>query len=364
MRIGILGGGQLGRMLAMAGYPLGLRFRTLDPSSAAPAGHLTEHQVDDYTDLDALTRFADGLDIVSYEFENVPVESARFLNRRLPVLPPPEALETSQDRFAEKSFFQSLGIPTPSFVQVDRWEDLEQAIQTIGLPALLKTRRFGYDGKGQFVLRQEEDAVLAWQKLGGVPLIFETMVRFEREVSILAVRSTTGETAFYPLVENHHEEGMLRLSLAPAPDLPEALQQTAEDYARRVLNALNYAGVLAIEFFQEGSRLSANEMAPRVHNSGHWTIEGAETSQFENHLRAILGMPLGSTKTIGYSAMVNLIGTIPDRRAVLAVKDAHLHLYGKSPRPNRKLGHITINCDDDKTLQDRLKQVNLLVQRD
>ncbi|MEW6126638.1 MAG: 5-(carboxyamino)imidazole ribonucleotide synthase [Acidobacteriota bacterium] len=360
MIIGILGGGQLGRMLAMAGYPLGLRFRALDPSSSAPAGHLTEHQVDDFTDLEALSRFADGLDIVTYEFENVPVESARFLSRRVPVYPPPVALEKAQDRLVEKSFFQELGIPTPPFVRVETWEDLEAAIKNIGLPALLKTRRFGYDGKGQYTLHKEEDAVLAWQTLGGVPLIFETLIEFEREVSILAVRSTHGETKFYPLVENHHRQGMLRLSLAPAPNLTNELQALAEDYATRVLQALDYVGVLAIEFFQLDGKLYANEMAPRVHNSGHWTIEGAETSQFENHLRAIIGMPLGSTATIGFSAMVNIIGAIPDRRAVLSVPDAHLHLYGKAARPNRKLGHITLRCDSKEALQ---RQLNQLLER-
>jgi 5-(carboxyamino)imidazole ribonucleotide synthase len=348
-------------MLAMAGYPLGLRFRTLDPSAAAPAGHLTQHYVDDYTDTDALSRFAVGLDVVTYEFENVPVDSARFLNRRVTVYPPPEALETSQDRLLEKTFFQTLGIPTPPFVRVDSWEDLENAISTIGLPALLKTRRFGYDGKGQHVLAKEEDAVLAWQTLGGVPLIFENKIEFERELSILAVRSSTGETRFYPLVENHHVKGMLRLSLAPAPDLTSQLQSQAEDYASRVLNELNYVGVLAIEFFQLKHELYANEMAPRVHNSGHWTIEGAETSQFENHLRAILGMPLGSTSTKGYAAMVNLIGAIPDRRAVLSMPDAHLHLYGKSVRPNRKVGHITLVSDDEQALKQQLEKLQELV---
>lgn len=360
MVVGILGGGQLGRMLAMAGYPLGLRFRTLDPSASSPAGHLTEQMVDDYTDLDALSRFAVGLDVVTYEFENVPVDSARFLNRRVPVYPPPLALETSQDRFIEKSFFQDLGIPTPPFVRVETWEDLEQAIQTIGLPALLKTRRFGYDGKGQYTLFREEDAVLAWQTVGGVPLIFENMVKFEREVSILAVRSLTAETKFYPVVENHHEKGMLRLSLAPAPNLSPEIQSQAEDYALRVLNALNYVGVLAIEFFELEGKLYANEMAPRVHNSGHWTIEGAQTSQFENHLRAILGMPLGSTEMLGVAAMVNIIGAIPDRRAVLALPDAHLHLYGKSVRPNRKLGHVTLRCDNEEYLKRQLNQLRSL----
>ncbi|MBI3652166.1 MAG: 5-(carboxyamino)imidazole ribonucleotide synthase [Acidobacteria bacterium] len=362
MIVGILGGGQLGRMLAMAGYPLGLRFRTLDPSAGAPAGHLTEQYVDDFTDTEALSRFAVGLDLVTYEFENVPVDSAKFLQRRVAVYPPPGALETSQDRLVEKSFFQRLGIPTPPFVRVDSWNDLENAIASIGLPALLKTRRFGYDGKGQYVLETEEDAVLAWQTLGGVPLIFENKIGFEREVSILAARSTTGETRCYPLIENHHEKGMLRLSLAPAPNLSEALQKPAEAYATRVLDELHYAGILAIEFFVLDGKLYANEMAPRVHNSGHWTIEGAQTSQFENHLRAISGMPLGTTDMKGCAAMVNIIGTLPDRRAVLSLPDAHLHLYGKAPRPNRKLGHITLSCASVEARHNQLGQLQKLIE--
>jgi 5-(carboxyamino)imidazole ribonucleotide synthase len=361
MRVGILGGGQLGRMLALAGYPLGLRFRTLDLSSEAVAGHLTELMVADFNDTDALKRFARGLDLVTYEFENVPVDSARFLNRRVPVLPPPEALEAAQDRVSEKSCFARLGIPTPPFIAVDTWDDLKEALNEIGLPAVLKTRRFGYDGKGQFVLRKTEDVSLAWQSLSGVPLILEGFVPFEREVSILAVRGRSGETAFYPLVENHHSEGILRLSLCPAPGASSELQREAEVYAKRALEALNYVGMLAIEFFEHDGHLIANEMAPRVHNSGHWTIEGAETSQFENHLRAVTGMPLGSTAPVGYSAMVNLIGTIPDSRAALAMPDTHLHLYGKAPRPNRKLGHITIRARDEESLNARLAQVRNLV---
>jgi len=342
MRIGILGGGQLGRMLALAGYPLGLRFRTLDLSPEAPAGHVSELMAADFNDTDALKRFARGLDVVTYEFENVPVDPARFLSRRVPVFPPPEALEAAQDRLTEKRFFERLGIPTPTFVAVESWDDLKNALNDMGLPAVLKTRRFGYDGKGQAVIRKTEDVSAAWQSLGGVPLILESFVAFEREVSMLAIRSRQGETAFYPLVENHHHEGILRLSLCPAPGAASELQREAEEFARRALAALNYTGVLAIEFFERDGHLLANEMAPRVHNSGHWTIEGAEVSQFENHLRAITGWPLGSTATIGYSAMLNLIGTIPDLRSVLAMENVHLHLYGKAPRPNRKLGHITL----------------------
>ena len=361
MKIGILGGGQLGRMLALAGYTLGLRFRTLDLSSEAPAGHLTELMVADFNDLDALRRFSVGLDIITYEFENVPVASARFLARRIPVYPPPEALEMGQDRITEKTFFQSLAVPTPPFIAVDTWEDFDSALKRIGLPAVLKSRRFGYDGKGQFVIERPEDAAPAWRSLGGVPLILEGFVPFERELSVLAVRDRAGHTAFYPLVENHHAEGMLRLSIAPAPQLDPQLQTEAEDYATRALDKLNYVGLLAIEFFQREGRLYANEMAPRVHNSGHWTIEGAETSQFENHLRAIMGQPLGSTATTGYSAMVNLIGDVPDRRAVLALPETHLHLYGKSPRPNRKLGHVTIKTKDQEALQARLAELRSII---
>lgn len=363
MIVGILGAGQLGRMLAIAGYPLGLRFRTLDLSSEAPAGPVSELTVADFNDTDALKRFARGLDLVTYEFENVPVDSARFLSRRAPVFPPPEALEVAQDRISEKTFFTRLGIPAPAFVAVTTWDDLKTALNEIGLPAVLKTRRFGYDGKGQFVLRKTEDVSLAWQSLSGVPLILESFVAFERELSILAVRSRSGETRFYPLVENHHQDGILRLSLCPAPGAGSVLQPEAEDYAGRALEALNYVGVLAIEFFQHEGHLLANEMAPRVHNSGHWTIEGAETSQFENHLRAILGLPLGSTSNVGHSAMLNIISTVPDNQKILSMPDVHLHLYGKESRPNRKLGHITLRAKSEEELGTRLAQLRAITEQ-
>lgn len=353
MKIGILGGGQLGRMLALAGYPLGLRFRFFDQSADAPAGHLAELIVADYTDRDSLKSFSEGLDVVTYEFENVPVESARFLSERLSVYPPPMALEVSQDRLTEKRFFQSLGIPTPRFISVDSKADLEKAVAEIGLPSVLKTRRFGYDGKGQFVLRESGDIAPAWESLGRAPLILEEYIAFERELSILAVRGRDGSSTFYPLVENHHRHGILQLSLAPAPRLTASLQQKAESYARRVLEALDYVGVLAIELFEVGGELLASEMAPRVHNSGHWTIEGAQTSQFENHLRAILGWPLGSTAARGASAMLNLIGTTPAIEDVLKIPGAHLHLYGKAPRPGRKLGHLSV-CTEDPSIRELL----------
>jgi len=350
VRIGILGGGQLGRMLALAGYPLGLSFRFLDPSPEACAGQVGALQVGEYGDQEALRRFAEGLELVTYEFENVPVQAARFLAEILPVHPPPEALEVAQDRLTEKRFFASLGIPTPAVHPVDGPADLRAGVERLGLPAVLKTRRGGYDGKGQVLLRSPEDLEPALAALGGADLILEEFVPFDRELSVLAVRSRCGEVACYPLVENHHREGILRLSLAPAPHLTRELQAKAEAYAKRILEALGYAGVLAVELFQVGRELLANEMAPRVHNSGHWTIEGAEVSQFENHLRAITGLPLGSTAPRGWSAMVNLIGQKPDFRELLALPGAHLHWYGKRVRPGRKVGHVTLRADSEQAV--------------
>jgi 5-(carboxyamino)imidazole ribonucleotide synthase len=370
--VGILGGGQLGYMLALAGYPLGLHFRFLDPSPEAPVGRIATRITAPFNDHSALKKFAAGLELVTYEFENVPVESARFLAEHVPVFPPPAALEAAQDRLNEKRLFQKLGIAIAEFAEVADREALDGAVKQIGLPAILKTCRMGYDGKGQWILRSPEDVATAKSELPEAntprkasdteppqhaPFVLERLVPFTRELSVLAVRGRTGETAVYPLVENHHRGGILRLSLAPAPQLDRAVQQAAEDAARRVLDALQYVGVLAIEFFEHEGRLLANEMAPRVHNSGHWTIEAAVTSQFENHLRAVVGLPLGSTNAIGCSAMLNLIGDVPDPAEVLAVRDAHLHLYGKSPRPGRKLGHVTLRASSPEQLASRLGEL-------
>ncbi len=350
IQVGVLGGGQLGRMLALAGYPLGIRLRHLGGPHDTPAGEVAELMVGEYADQAALARFAQGLSVITYEWENVPVESARLLSQYAPVYPPPQALEVSQDRLKEKSFFKELDIGTPEFSAIDSETDLRRELVRIGLPAVLKTRRLGYDGKGQVVLRTAEDASGALSQLGGRDLILEAFVPFERELSIIAVRSVSGETRCYPLIENQHSLGILRLSLAPAPRCTAELQKTAESYALRALDRLQYVGVLAIELFERDGELLANEMAPRVHNSGHWTIEGAETSQFENHLRAILDLPLGVTRPIGWSAMLNLIGEIPERRAVLERDGSHLHLYGKAPRPGRKLGHVTIRAESPVAL--------------
>ncbi len=359
MIVGVLGAGQLGRMLALAGYPLGLGFRFLDPTPGSPVAQVGEQVVAAFDDHQSLERFARGVDVVTYEFENVPVDTAWLLAGYAPVFPPPAALETAQDRLVEKSFFGELGIPTPPFAAVEA--DLLAGIRPVGLPAVVKTRRFGYDGKGQQVIRDPAEADAALAELGGQPLIVESLVDFERELSIIAVRSQTGETAYYPLVENRHRHGILRLSRAPAPNVSERLQAQAEGYAALVMERLEYVGVLAIEFFEVGGELLANELAPRVHNSGHWTIEGAETSQFENHLRAVAGLPLGSTSVIGHSAMLNLIGALPDSAAVLGVPGAHLHLYGKAPRPGRKLGHITVRANDAAALDGRVAQLEALL---
>jgi 5-(carboxyamino)imidazole ribonucleotide synthase len=371
--IGILGGGQLGYMLALAGYPLGLHFRFFDPSPEAPVGRIASRVTAEFGDEAALEKFANGLELVTYEFENVPVAAVRFLAERVPVLPSPAALEVAQDRLREKELFRSLGIPTTDFVAVADGDALDGAVKKLGLPAILKTCRMGYDGKGQWLLKSQEDIARAKQemranaKVGSesseAPFILERFVSFTRELSVIAVRGRTGETAVYPLVENHHRGGILRLSLAPAPQLSPEIQRAAERAARGVFEKLQYVGVLAIEFFERDGELLANEMAPRVHNSGHWTIEGALTSQFENHLRAVAGLPLGSTLAIGSSAMLNLIGEVPDPAEVLAVRDAHLHLYGKSPRAGRKLGHVTLRASSSEQLASRLSELSSFFHR-
>jgi 5-(carboxyamino)imidazole ribonucleotide synthase len=367
--IGILGGGQLGYMLALAGYPLGLHFRFFDPSPEAPVGRIASRVTAEFSDQSALEKFSSGLELITYEFENVPVAAARYLAERVPVYPAPAALEAAQDRLREKQLFRDLGIATAEFTAVENAQGLDAAVRKIGLPAILKTCRMGYDGKGLWLLRTHEEAARARQEMarsvpaglghqqGEAPFILESFVPFRRELSVLAVRGRFGETAMYPLVENHHRGGILRLSLAPAPHLDHGVVRSAEEAARRVFEKLHYVGVLAIEFFEKDGQLLANEMAPRVHNSGHWTIEGAVTSQFENHLRAVLGRPLGSTSVVGSSAMLNLIGEVPDSAAVLAIRDAHLHLYGKAPRAGRKLGHVTVRAESSGQLAARLAEL-------
>lgn len=360
--VAVLGGGQLGRMLALAGIPLDVRFRFLDPVDAAPASAVGELVVGALGDESALTEVAQGATVVTYEWEGVPADAARFLARDLPVRPGARSLEVAQDRLTEKETFRRLGIGTPAFAAVDARVGLDAAVDAVGgLPAVLKTRRGGYDGKGQAVLRTAADLDAAWDELGGVPLILESLVPFDRELSVLAVRGLDGEVRCWPLVENQHAGGILRVSRAPAPGMHDALQARGEELATLLLADIDHMGVLAVELFDVGGELLANEIAPRVHNSGHWTIEGAVTSQFENHVRAVLGWPLGSTAALGASAMVNCIGVMPSRDAVLAVPGAHLHDYGKAPRPGRKLGHVTVVAADEHELAARLDAVATLI---
>lgn len=343
MKIGILGGGQLARMIALAGYPLGLQFIVLDPDPKAGAASLSEHLLGAYDDPALLKELAEKADVVTYEFENVPAHIAEYLSSQTTVYPPAEALAVAQDRLLEKNFFNALGIGTAPFAAVDNLQDLQTAMQTIGYPAILKSRRMGYDGKGQVVLRTEQDLASAWDSMAGAPSIVEGFVPFRREVSIIAARRPSGDIVFYPLSENQHSGGILRVATACSED---ALQTTAEDYVKRLLEKLDYVGIIALELFDVDGNLLANEFAPRVHNSGHWSIEGSETSQFENHLRAILDLPLGSTQTRGFAAMVNFIGGLPSTNAVLGLDQAHLHLYDKSPRKGRKVAHATVRSDD------------------
>jgi 5-(carboxyamino)imidazole ribonucleotide synthase len=346
MRIGIVGAGQLGQMLALAGIPLGLEFLFLDRSAATPAGRVAPVLTGEFTDPALLAQLAERCTVLSFDWENISVPALRTATRapsgarRTRIAPPLAALAASQDRWAEKRTFMRLGLATTRCAPVDSRIALERAVRRIGLPGMLKTRRLGYDGKGQYPVRSAQDLDRAWQQLGSVPLLYEEFVPFDYEVSVIGARARDGSIVVYPLNRNYHHEGILRLTLSPwhAP----ALARAAGTALRRVLRAFNYVGVLAIEFFVRRGRLIANEMAPRVHNSGHWTIEGSVTSQFENHVRAIAGLPLGATGMRGHAAMINLIGSLPDTRSLLAEPGLHLHSYGKEPRAGRKLGHCTL----------------------
>jgi 5-(carboxyamino)imidazole ribonucleotide synthase len=350
MKVGVVGAGQLGRMMALAGYPLGLDFLFLDKDAATPGGQLAPLLAGELTDRKLLGQLSERCDVVTFDWENVPVEALEGLPGQARIAPPTRALAAAQDRLSEKRTFELLGIPTTRYASVDSRESLEAAVRIIGLPGVLKTRRLGYDGKGQFVMRKPADLDAAWAALGKAPLLFENLVPFDAEVSIIAVRNARGESAFYPLNLNVHRAGILRLTRAPYGNA--ALTRQAQRAAKKVLEHFKYVGVLTIEFFVKRGRLIANEMAPRVHNSGHWTIEGAVTSQFENHVRAIAGLPLGSTAARGHSAMINLIGELPAREPLLAEPGLHWHDYGKSPRPGRKLGHVTI-CESTAQKRDR-----------
>lgn len=354
--VGVLGGGQLARMLALAGAPLGVRFLVVDSLADACASQVAPLLQADWRDFAALEKFAARIDVATFDFENVPAETAQWLTAHTAVYPNPRALALAQDRLAEKNLFREIGLATPAYAAVESKADLERALADIGCPAVLKTRRLGYDGKGQFRLRSPADVEAAWAALGPAPLILEAFVPFERELSVVAVRSREGEFRSYPLTQNWHADGILSMSLAPAPD-SAGLAEQATALARRVAETLDYVGTFALELFVHEGRLLGNEMAPRVHNSGHWTIEGSPCSQFENHVRAVLGLPLGDTSSLGVNVMFNWIGELPESAPVLAEPRAHWHDYGKEPRAGRKVGHATVCAFTAEEMRDRLARV-------
>ncbi len=352
--IGIIGAGQLGRMMALAAYPLGARIMFLDQSGDSPGGQVGHIMTANIDDTAALLRLADAVDVVTIDIENVPVEALDAVAHHANLYPPAAAIAAAQDRLTEKELFASLGIPTVPFVAITRPEDLDRAT-TLGWPLVLKTRRLGYDGRGQHLVRGRSELESAWRELRNVPAIAEAWIRFDREVSLVGVYGADGERRFYPLAENVHHQGQLYSTVAPFDD-PQ-LQATAERWLNAVADRFRYRGVLTVEFFHTDAGLLVNEMAPRVHNSGHWTIEGADTSQFENHIRAVLGWPLGSTAPRGHAAMLNLIGSLPPPQQLLAMPGLHFHDYGKSARAARKVGHCTIVDSDRRRLLRRLGEL-------
>ena len=368
MKIGILGAGQLGQMIALEGYKLGHRFKFWDPSPASCASQLGEFVCAPYSDKDALNQFLSELDIVTYEFENIPVELLESIEQRVLVAPNPEILRRSQDRLLEKQFLKSLGLDTAPFYSTDR-NALDDAINAIGLPSILKTRRFGYDGKGQFRLKTMADVESARKSMGNEEYVLEGHVSFGRELSLVGARSVNGNTAFYPLIENEHSKGILRRSVCPAPDLSTELQNTAESMARKIMTAVSYTGVMTVELFDTTNGLVINEIAPRVHNSGHWTLGGAAVSQFELHVRAITGSILGNVQSQPLSMMRNLVGVLPDASDIVSLPAASLQIYGKALKPGRKVGHITVTgCEPSivrssfASIDDTISRLELSVQ--
>lgn len=362
-KIGVLGAGQLGRMLALAGYPLELDFHFYDTSGHPSAG-LGQVTSDPEADLqhEKLSRFLDDVDLVTYEFEHLPLELTQYIEQKTTLYPSSKSIQVCQNRALEKALFTQLGIPTPDYRIVNSLETLQQAVTELGCPVVAKTTTEGYDGKGQFVIQTIDQCATAWDKIGQTEngpreLIVEAFIHFKRELSIIAVRSAKDEMSVYPLTENIHHQGILRYSIAPAANVSEELIHQANSYIKELMHELGHIGILTLELFETENGLMANEMAPRVHNSGHWTIEGCVSSQFENHLRAICGMPLGSTEALRPSCMINIISEKGDISGIMALPYTHIHLYGKEERPGRKLGHITVQADTRQELNWRVKNV-------
>lgn len=357
--IGIFGGGQLGRMMAQAALPLNIQCSFFEAEVNCPAAQMG--QVFSSQAADALQSFIDSADVFSLEFENTPLADVDVLTQHKAMFPPRQALAIAQNRLSEKALFDQMQIPVAPYLAVDSLASLEHAVRELGLPLVLKTATGGYDGKGQFVLRCADQISQAWAELGPAKsLIAESFVNFSREVSIIAVRGQNGDVKTWPLAENHHHHGILSHSIVPAPNSAE-LQPVAQDYITRLLNHLDYVGVLTLELFVTEQGLYANEMAPRVHNSGHWSIEAAICSQFENHIRAVAGLPLGSTDLIRPTVMVNIIGQHPKSSEVLALAGAHLHLYNKTEREGRKIGHITLMPNHAEQLTDLCRQLSQIL---
>jgi len=354
--IGVLGGGQLGRMMGLAGIPLGYRFLFLDPGAEACAGAAGGLLQARFDDADAARSLAERVDVMTFDFENVPDSTAQAVTAHCPLYPPAAALGACQDRLTEKTLMQGLDVAVGAFHAVHGRADLLAGIERLGYPAVLKTRRLGYDGKGQAMLRDAEDLERAWQRLGDdAPLILEAFIPFEAECSLIGVRGRGDETRFWPLTRNVHAGGILALSRPGGFD--DRLQAAAENIMGRLMDHFRYRGVMTIEFFLHRGELLVNEIAPRVHNSGHWTIDGAECSQFENHVRAVAGLPLGGTAMRSQALMFNWIGEMPDRERVLRVEGAHWHDYGKAPRPGRKIGHATVTAASQAQLMERVARV-------
>lgn len=352
MKVGILGGGQLAKMLAIAAKSLDIEVICIDPAPDCCAQQVTDvlHVV--YEDIDAITHYFEDVDCVTIETENLPFAAIKAVSSRFPLYPSLEPLRITQDRKLEKQLLKSLGIPTAHFHVISDWEHLHHLVTNSVMPLVLKTCQGGYDGKGQYVIQDIEDAKMAWKQLQEHPLIVEQFCHYDEEVSLIAVRSRSGTMAFYPLTRNTHQDGILRLSTAPETD--SNLNMQAHEYARTLMAYFGYVGVMAIEFFVTKDELLVNEIAPRVHNSGHWTIEGAQTSQFSNHLRAILDLPLGPTEAIGYSTMLNIISKQPDFLPPMV--GVFPHIYGKEARLNRKLGHITVHAPNKKTMNELVRK--------
>ena len=362
-KVGVLGAGQLGRMMALAGYPLELDFHFYD-TSGSPSVGLGDVTIDKEAGLEnqELQDFLKDVDLVTYEFEHLPIHLTQHIEANHTLYPPSKSIEVCQDREKEKALFTQLGIPTPKYKIANSESSLIDAVSALGCPVVAKTTREGYDGKGQFVIKSPDQCSEAWQSIGGSTekpntLIVESFVNFSRELSIIAVRSVNDEMKVYPLAENDHHEGILRYSTAPAANISEETQHQAEQYIKELMHELGHVGILTLELFDTDQGLLANEMAPRVHNSGHWSIEGAKCSQFENHLRAICGFPLGCTEANQLTCMINIIAEKGDVNSIMSLPYAHLHLYGKEERTGRKLGHVTVQADSREELVWRVKNV-------